>query len=378
MANNDGKWTNKENKVRILAAGTDSQGKARGRLNINGGTFKLTIPNDPNIAPATGYKLYVKVAGTSNDNSDLYLVVNGARVGYKPSTTPQVYSADVSKGQSVELWLNNVDVYWIAFSTEAKSVTQKTNTTYPAASYSYNEDLNFDYTNEANSTTGTLTPYRASALSSTAVTLSSLSTSASVHANEGLILKGSADGSYYMVATARNMESEQYVAPAALETNYLKPTSTLEGTSISRFVGSESNPTYTNYVFSNSFTDVYDDDLTNVNSDITNADWKFARVHGSVTVNHNMAYLQISGRAGDINTSSSRAMSEADTGEDNSSVRPILNIIFDDNSEATDVSSVKNSLNTDRDAWYTLQGVRVNTPSKGGLYIRNGKKIAVK
>ena len=48
LANNDGKWTNKENKVRILAAGTDSQGKARGRLNINGGTFKLTIPNDPN------------------------------------------------------------------------------------------------------------------------------------------------------------------------------------------------------------------------------------------------------------------------------------------------------------------------------------------
>ena len=32
----------------------------------------------------------------------------------------------------------------------------------------------------------------------------------------------------------------------------------------------------------------------------------------------------------------------------------------------------------DTDAWYTLQGVKVTQPVKGGVYIHNNKKVVIK
>ena len=56
--------------------------------------------------------------------------------------------------------------------------------------------------------------------------------------------------------------------------------------------------------------------------------------------------------------------------------RMVINWIGED--EATGIVSLKNKNAIENDVIYTLQGVRVNTPVKGNIYIKNGKKFLAK
>ena len=55
-------------------------------------------------------------------------------------------------------------------------------------------------------------------------------------------------------------------------------------------------------------------------------------------------------------------------------------ISFVDNSEATGIQSVDTKqVAADDDNWYTLQGVKLDgKPTEKGIYIYNGKKVAIK
>lgn len=69
-----------------------------------------------------------------------------------------------------------------------------------------------------------------------------------------------------------------------------------------------------------------------------------------------------------------------DLGENNSDANTMLISIFEDGSESV-VDGIKTvntiSNNSENNAWYTIQGVRVAQPTKG-VYIHNGKKVVIK
>ena len=61
------------------------------------------------------------------------------------------------------------------------------------------------------------------------------------------------------------------------------------------------------------------------------------------------------------------------------SAAPCLMLSFMGNdSETTGMESVTPVIGQEEDAWYTLSGLRINQPTQKGIYIHNGKKIAIK
>jgi hypothetical protein len=56
-----------------------------------------------------------------------------------------------------------------------------------------------------------------------------------------------------------------------------------------------------------------------------------------------------------------------------------FDVTFDDDSETpTGISGIKNDEGTtDNAPYYNLEGMKVNKPAKGGIYIHNGKKIVI-
>ena len=52
-----------------------------------------------------------------------------------------------------------------------------------------------------------------------------------------------------------------------------------------------------------------------------------------------------------------------------------ITLVFDD--EATKITNT-NITNITNGDWYTIDGRKVNAPSKKGIYIMNGKKVVVK
>lgn len=59
---------------------------------------------------------------------------------------------------------------------------------------------------------------------------------------------------------------------------------------------------------------------------------------------------------------------------DNKAKETIL--IYDD--EVTGINNLNASTRTNKDAWYTLAGQRIQNPSKKGIYIHHGKKVIIK
>ena len=116
----------------------------------------------------------------------------------------------------------------------------------------------------------------------------------------------------------------------------------------------------------------------NIDSYYTPADdWSFYRIApGGVTVtNKNLAYLQV---PGDLYVYTNRRAGDA---EGNPASQELLKIVFNDAnaSETTDVNvNTVTERTADNEVWYTLQGVRVSVPTKGGIYIHKGKKVVVK
>lgn len=366
-------YNSKIDRVRINAASP--------YLYFNGGPAEILLPSVAS-APAN-FKVFVKIKGKSGkpmyfkqgDNSLVTQNLTG-------SSEPEVVSFDATNsGGAITLRFQDASVYWIAASTEAKPIYQPTSTTYPASTYSYTKALDLDKSAEVN--TG-LTTYYASGFNSSTNSVTMTSLTGRVEANRGLMLKLPAtnetndytpSSSCYMIADPEN--SESYSVPTTLNnvTNYLIATGNTS-TTPKRFYP-ENTHDNTNFILTNTYHKILDntetDEVTSTSDAITD-DWKYVRTAGDIEVGAYKAYLRLPGRLLNINASA-RAMSESSADS-----RTVLNIVFDDEQNATGVQSLHTAskVGSDNDGWHTLQGVKVSTPTRGGLYIYKGKKIAVK
>ena len=97
----------------------------------------------------------------------------------------------------------------------------------------------------------------------------------------------------------------------------------------------------------------------------------FSKVTSDRTVSAHKSYLQI---LTSYLSAGSRGVAESVLGEIECEAMAVS--IADEDSETTGIRSITDGSSDDK--WYDLNGHRINTPTKKGLYIKNGKKVVVK
>lgn len=389
LSNNSyGRFHHKRDKVRIYDTTTDDP-----RLYLEGGKHYLYLPAvGSGKTPGTAYKLFMKVKGHNYVDSDaghsshVDVHVLSDDKG-NPSTTTiaseYVITKDVKSiisfdipaehaGKAVRLGFDqNVDIYWIAFSTEAKTLAKFDNTSCWASTYSYTKDLDLSKSREA---FPNVIAYYASEFSGQNEVKVSEVTNNAVPRETGLLLKAETNpGSTYFIANAENVSD--YSAPSAISgINYLVANPEV-GTTINANT-TIGDVKYTNFTLAYRYKVVHADG--HIDSYYTLADdWSFYRIapSGMTVSNKNLAYLQV---PGDLYVYTNRRAGDA---EGNPASQELLKIVFNDAnaSETTDVNvNTVTERTADNEVWYTLQGVRVSVPTKGGIYIHKGKKVVVK
>ena len=379
-------------------------GEGNSHLSIIGGRHYLYLPEIPvSRTPNQAYRLYVKAKGQSttynddgsrkdDDCSRIIVEVDNGSGGY--TNLGMLVYAEENKGQKDYIvkclycdipaasagktlrldFDKNVELHWIALTTESKTLAKFDNTTYWASTYSYTKDLDLSKSQEVHPN---VTAHYASAFSGQNEVTMTKVTNDAVPSGTGMLLKATTTdnpGASYFIANAENVSD--YSVPSAISgTNYLVANPEV-GTKINAntTIGDD---TYTNFTLAYRYKVVHAGG--NVDSDYTLADdWSFYRIapSGMTVSNKNLAYLQV---PGDLYVYTSRRAGEATEG--NPASQELLKIVFDDGngSETTDVNiNTVTEKTIDSDAWYTLQGVRVNAPTKGGIYIHKGKKVVVK
>ena len=429
--NGTGSWYSKRDGIHILPYSTPGVP----RLRVSNGTHTLILPTPTGDACPETFKVFVKVKTLADNDATLWVRYadlsngdSGQTKYYKfkyddkdpensrnvPASTDVIYSITATKGQPLELDLDKVDVYWVAYSTEAKNIPKPTTNdvlTYAAASYSYNADLDISKSLDANDG---VTAYYASGFTKADKGISAGSYSSgdeegeyavkmsplngAVPANTGILLKKASADNCYMIVNAKNMESEQYSIPYALSTNYLKGTES--GVSVSRTTTIQGD-TYSNFAISHAYK--YYKDITDPSTVQGgyrfDRNWSFYPIMGSnVNIAAQKAYLQIpgnlyvnkNGEIVDLPASSRASWRAAD--DDDAPVAPAskaaLSIVFEDelplspeNPDVTGVFDIERHADDNiinNGVWYNMEGMRISTPTKPGLYIRNGKKVFIK
>ena len=406
----------KEDKLRLYKYNSNNPDQPL--LQVVGGTHKIALPA-PGAGCPSNYKLFVKARSRKNPAKDAILQAywSDSKKPYYSFTNnePIIFSVDVTSGDPVkELWVSDVDIYWIAMSTEAKELSyfkhSNSNLTYAAAAYSYPEDLDLSKSNEVNGATA----YYASSFTTAnnkdagafaddetqyAVVMKPLTSLGKnyVNANTGMLLKYNevtgitADTKipFYMIANPRNVAT--YKADPTIDgtthKNFLVGTGATTPT-IGRTTEIDKT-TYTNFMMSAAYK--YYTDITKPSTAQGDyrfdRDWSFYPVMNSGAVAAQKSYLQIPGdlyvnRNGEIVVMPSSSRRTAGESAEAPASKAALAIVFDDDLSngqgTTGISSVATETTVDSDAWYTLQGVRVETPTKGGIYIYKGKKVVVK
>ena len=405
----------KVDRVRITDYNSSNPDAAR--LVINGGTTQLRLPKAP--TQPSNYRIYMKVKPASKAKIE----VGGKKYGVEEYTTGNQLTAntdaiiyfDVTDTSSDDagsvINLDNVSIYWIATSTEAKTLNYPktisyggnnitTGVTYAANTYSYNEDLDIVKSDEANG----VTAYYASSFTvdkdaaagddtQYAVTMTPANSLEYVKANTGLLLKKEASGSAaqevscYMIANPRNIESYSATEKIDGETvkNFLVATGK-DGATVTGW-----GDGYTEFLMAYAYKYYLDlSDPSSAQGDYRfDRDWSFYPAMGSVTVPAQRAFLRIPqslyvDKNGNIVEMPSGSRSHrSGMAAEAPATKAMLSIIFDDeqygddSGETTGINTVSEK-NIDSDAWFTLQGVRVNAPAKGGIYIHKGRKVVVK
>ena len=411
-----GKFTNKTDKVFLYDISSGDS-----RLYIVGGKHYFYLPAmDASKTPGT-YKLFVKAKGHKYEEKggtvdkgncshmDVHilsgehdLAANGEEnvlqeiakeevitVGEK-----KIYSFDIPAsiaGKIIRLGFDqNVDVYWIALSTEANNTVKPDQNTHlegAATTYSYSKALDLAKSEEANSG---LKAYYASSFSNgdgvaSTVILRQVTygdgAQNSVPANTGLVLKSNDVSTNYMIAFAENKEDD--TVPDALDKNYLVASN---GSSVSSTTGTGEN-IKTNFVLSYAYKKFSDtgEALTGYQYD---RDWSFYKIIPFATLLPGKAYLQVPGNLrvktdGTIETvTPSASRRAADDSDDRPANKAMLDIVYEDEAHGFDGTTAINVINGNvrvaNDGWYTLQGIRVDAPTKGGIYIHNGRKVVIK
>jgi hypothetical protein len=97
----------------------------------------------------------------------------------------------------------------------------------------------------------------------------------------------------------------------------------------------------------------------------------FSKVSSDRTVSAHKSYLQI---LTSYLSAGTRSVAEDVLGEIECEAMAVS--IVDEDSETTGIRSITDGSSDDK--WYDLKGNRISTPTKKGLYIKNGKKVIVK
>ncbi len=368
-------WANKMDRMRILAYDNTDQ---KGRLEFIGGyhTMKLFLPGEGKRP--TNFKIFVKASGAGHvcimgtDEKEVSSTVKTL------SGSAAIYSFDISEVSYASdgyilMGFEDAHVYWIAMSTEAKSIGTAAGGSDHMASYSYSQTMDYSKSHEANNVDAYVATAvtNESSASNPALIVTLQKSNTSVPSGTGVVLKATDEKNAYMIADARNVDS--YNDPEAPTGNLLIGTGKT-GCTIYELAGDETGTTsgssHVPFYFSSKFRDY------SVGSGIgeqQNAGYyAFWRVYGTQSMPANYSYMVLDadtykdtyGKPANINGgASSRILLAFDES--------------DDDSGTTGVNSINNTL-IDSDAWYTLQGVRVNAPTKSGIYIHKGKKVVVK
>lgn len=400
-------WANKMDRMRIYAYDSDNK---KGRLGFIGGPHNVKLFLPESSKRPSSYKIIVKASGaggTVNVNADESK--NQSLTAEAKIVTFDSSEITTGSDNSIILGFADARVYWIAMSTEARTLMRPNNTTYAAATYSYNEDLDLIKSNEANGVTAyyasrfTVEKKDVSAGSTSdeetqyAVMMKPLTslndgTATYVTANKGILLKKSANvgnTDCYMIANPRNVDS--YSAPETITgdvKNYLVGTGANSANIYGR--GKDGDDDYTNFLMGYAYK--YYTDVTDPNSGSEyrfDRDWSFYPliVSGTYNLAAQRCYLKIPGnlyvdRNGNLVVMPSSSRRSAGESAEAPATKAALSIVFDDDpltgQGTTGISTVATETTIDSDAWYTLQGVRVDVPTKGGIYIHKGRKIVVK
>lgn len=419
-------WYSKVGKIKLYP----NAGDGNPHFKIIGGAHKLTLPAAPTgNRPGTEYKLFIKLkgngdkariifnGGTASSMDVLYLVDGKDKKGnnvfagttitfetkdyehYSSGSDSNwlkdaIFSYTVQPNEDISLQLNNVDIYWIAYSTEANSTVkpnENTHLTGAATSYSYGKALDLAKSEEVNKN-NELTAYYAISFTNgdgvaSTVTLRQVTLEQNgVPVNTGLVLKSKTPSTNYMIADAEN--ENMYSVPDELETNYLVAGEGDE--SVVNSTTGSGEGIKTNFILSYTYKKFADDGTTAMTGYQYDRDWSFYKVMPSAKVPVHKAYLQVPGNLrvktdGTIETITPSGSRRAADGSDDD--RPanklMLDIVYEDEAHGFDATTAINDVKTDTvtvddDAWYTLQGVRVNAPARGGIYIHNGRKVVIK
>ena len=391
-------YSPKVDRIRIESYNSERPDDAR--LTVMGGTTMLRLPKAPNQPDS--YKLFVKIKAMSNTEvavgSNKYATEASKVAGSGSQLTNGQdavlnFDIDDTSGdtEGTVLNLDNVYIYWIATSTEAKTIWKRSNTSCPAATYSYAEDLDFGKSLDANNylpemSGSNLKAYYASAVSGNSVTLTQVPSDA-VQASQGLVLKleltSGTEHSHdcYMIANPRNVDS--YSTLGTIPEQAGSGTSNLLIASIGGETISGTDGDYHNFLLSYKY-NWYNFNGVATQSNILIDDWAFYRIHGSLTAPSNNAYLHTTADSYYFNPTTARRLSDEPAIDDEKALneKNLLYLTFvnrDGSIETTAIdANKKDNILSESDVWYTLQGVPVATPPKGGIYIHNGRKVVVK
>lgn len=332
-------------------------------LNLVGGTHYLTIPNVP------AGKLYIKARNQEkfDINTPGVTFIQGGQEdntkGSVDNSQEQVFIINVPETKDVSFCLQDVNFKMIAVATQEKEISS---VGYATNARSYPVDYTLDET-----LLGTgVTAYKITGVSGSSVVASPVTkvpATTTTNQYNGVMLHGS-EGSWPLFTLDVNSTEE------TLKDNKLIGVVSGEATgALDQKTGSNYN-----YVLSNGgYTVKYETGQTTgkVVGEASGVGFYLLLKDGTVLANNSTytketpndytAYLQLG----------EQYVMHTEVGV--SSARQFFSIDFGD--ETTDIKVIgsDSSKTTSDDAFYSLQGVRLDNPGKG-IYIRNGKMVVVK
>lgn len=327
----------RSNRFEIL---TDANGTKASCLYMNGNTHYVTLQSVPENA-----RIYVERSGDGREIFNLNTTDVDSLTTITNNQQHAVSSYRMNAGKDVTFCVQNCKLYRIAIVKDFKTIgnAEKDYIKYSTYSQSYPVDFSLNETLNGTAVTayGVGANYRSDA---TQVEFTDLPNNCAT-ANEGAILKTSGDlGQSHPIFT-----TDVNTTAVALENNAL--------------VGTAENPIsisdakkngYQNYILTSRHFHIDKDDNPTGETIEDNKQCFYKWV--SRTVGKNLAYLQ-------LQNSSTQAAKTS--------------IYLDWFGQTTGIDGIHTEEAPDN-VYYTLEGVRVEHPSKKGIYIVNGKKVVLK
>ena len=330
------------------------------------------------------YAIYVKAGGRKSGTLKIGNVKRD--VVEEPAVYEFLMGADPA---TVDLEIQNCDIYWIAASTEARTIGTASGTdgslpSHHLATYSYDADFDLDKVWEAEKIDAWVVAACAPVGNVFTAALSKIENE--MPANTGVILRqtdklDNPSTSAYMIAKAKNTAT--YTDPEDIYPNLLIGTG-MNGVTLYAEAGNNkgtvSGTEFLTYIMSSQYFWGRDEDKEDADKYNNYAGYGFFKI-GAETLNApaQMAYLVVSKRDYDDVLMGGDA-TPIDSPTNSGGVKMLL--MFGDEDEWTnsieDIRTNGKAESNYDEYYYTLQGNRIAQPTKSGVYIHQGKKIYVK